>query len=50
MSEEAYMADMATSWARLAAYYYRDRPLQSSTRDVKQKNKMTEDYLGNGDF
>ena len=45
MSEEAYMADLSIAWAHLAAYYYRDKPMQSSTRYVKKKNKTRESIL-----
>ena len=47
MSEEALMADMGKAWAHLAAYYYRDKQLQSSTRHVKKKNKLRERLLAN---
>ena len=47
MSEEAYMADLAVAWARLAAYYYRDKPLQSAARHVKRKNATRQRMLAN---
>ena len=47
MAEEAYLADMAVAWARLAAYYYRDKPLQSSSRHVQQKNAVRQRMLAN---
>ena len=47
MSEEAYMADLSVAWARLAAYYYRDKPLQSAARHVKRKNATRQRMIAN---
>ena len=47
LSEEAYLANISTAWARLAAYYYRDKPLQSTTRAVKKKNALRQRMLAN---
>ena len=47
MAEEAYLADISRAWARLAAYYYRDKPLMLTARHVKNKNKVRQRMLTN---
>ena len=38
---------MPRAWARLAAYYYRDKPLQLTSRHVQSKNKVRQRLLAN---
>ena len=40
MAPEVYLADMGVAWARLASFYYRDKPMEQTARHVRNRNRQ----------